>query len=525
MGNRNHIDEQNDELHDDPLATGAEDGSTGVDLPEDTVADHLSEDGELDDPFADGMEEMQDDPDLDDPDLDEIPSGDDDLDDEFPPSMGDSGPFDETEGLHAGVSEHDPFGEPEDDQHGYPEAEPAPEPAFGDDPIEEEPFGSAPDNEATEGPAEGDVIRRDMIGEEGYYAGDLEQEYPEHHHEGEVDEFGMPVDESQFEEFEEADEAGGRRQESVDPMANNTGPSKKRAAALVAGILLGLGGTGYFIGLGTGLIGGSGHAAQSSAGTSNASPEEVQGVEQAMNDDMAQPTQARDPMESDGSTDVAALPVEDIQTPSAPSEPTHIPDVEPTHEPSDSGLSEDEVQAMIDESVSQALASQKAEVPEDLLSLVDTLQSTVKSQNETLEVYREEIVSINKRMEELKQGGDDEKVSARLADLEKSMRTALANSRIALRTSKGLEDKVAGGSNKSSTPTKSSSSTSKATKGKDLSDWNISGIGGNRALIQSPSGESFIVSPGDRVPGLGRVLSIENQTRSVETQSGTIQGS
>jgi len=361
------------------------------------------------------------------------------------------------------------------------------------------------------------VYTGDQVGEDNYYHGDAEQPaYADEH--AEFDEFGDPIvadfDDPEFEEADSYIDQPGRRQVESEV---NKGPSKLKAGLMVGGIMTGLVASGIFGAMALGIIGGNSQPtgaypqqATEQPAAPQATPEEVSGVEQAMREDEQRASQPEQ------RADTTQYPVEQPVTADT-DYPTRVEESEPQIDMS-AVLTEDEVQTMI----AQAIASQQEDQPragvsEEVQSIIASLQETVSAQNDTLAAYREEIVSINRRLAEKGEGESGSDLADRLAKVEKSMQTALANSRIALRNSRESQ------SSAPSTANNTSSSANKSS-GNSTAGWEVSGMGGNRAMIASPTGDTYIVSPGDKVPGLGRVTNIETQSGVVVTQAGRIGG-
>lgn len=200
---------------------------------------------------------------------------------------------------------------------------------------------------------------------------------------------------------------------------------------------------------------------------------------------------------------------------------------------------------------------------EQLTRAVEALQATMESQSSMLDTQQKRLVALGEQVQSMEEriagvreqaeqaaravsagAGETAPVDMEgLADIEKRVATlnervwtAVANSRIALKAARetggvsGDEDwRALPDAGQETGQEKTAQANDDASPGEAggepvVPGWSITGMAGNQAMVRSPDDKTYLVEPGQKLPGVGRVLRIEPHMQRVVTESGAIPG-
>ena len=177
-----------------------------------------------------------------------------------------------------------------------------------------------------------------------------------------------------------------------------------------------------------------------------------------------------------------------------------------------SGLDEEAVIALIDERMGrQSGDGERSDAIAAMESRVDELAERVAALD----------------TQESGEGSTNDALAERLNAQEKTLYTALANSRLALealRTGDYNANRDWREINDAGENESLDGNTRAASSDEPITGWDLVGIGRNQAMIRSPSGSTYRVEPGDRVEDIGTVQAVNAGDYTVVMTGGVIRG-
>lgn len=417
------------------------------------------------------------------------------------------------------------------------------------------------------GPAPWESALVDEDDPETFYAGDPFGE-PDQDSDSQSRQRNAPeIEDGEYLDLEDAD--GMEEDEGEDGAESGDSPAERRKKILVAtGILGGMGVLlgGMFVWMGLIPLGGGGSASgysasqqeqiaqaeqasaprpedgQSGAGSASAGGEngedsEVKAMEQSMGN------------AEDGKEQKEKRPSEDREM-----RPENTENTETQGDTEGSLIPRHELMELIERRIAQARESWEDEQgaegkPSDMPDRA-LIEDAFEQQARDIRDMGEAVQHLQERVEKLQGRISETGESAASVDLPGDLQkdldvltqrtmTALANSRIALERTRGSDQEKTdwreirdanegneGGDRPQAAQTRSPSSGDRDAQKDDaqaLEGWKVIGIGGNEAMVRSPRGSTYLVSPGDRVPNAGRVLRIEPHQKAVVTDRGRIE--